>query len=137
MGSISAIAGAVLIAGATFAKFGVPGALLGISIKVVATITLSIRKSALAKVSAVSFASMLLLFGLAITKGQKYPRRIGWLLITGGVALLSTDILEAFSGPISNVMNVAVPAIAILTSALMLWLGILMFQAIQRATAHA
>ena len=34
--------------GATFAKFGVPGALLGISIKVVGTITLSISKSALA-----------------------------------------------------------------------------------------
>ena len=80
---------------------------------------------------------MLLLFGLAITKGEKYPRRIGWLLTAGGGALLSRDILELFSGPISDVMDVAVPAIAILTSALMLWLGILMFRATQRATAHA
>ena len=122
--------------GATFAKFGLLGAILGTSI-VVATITLSISNSALAWVSEVSFASMLVLFGLAIAKGAEYPRRIGWLLTAGGVALLSTGILEAFSGPISDVMDVAVPAIAILTSALMLWLGILMFRTTQRATAHA
>jgi len=122
--------------GATLAKFGLLGAILGTTI-VVTTVTLSISNSTLAWVSEVSFASMLVLFGLAIAKGEEYPRRIGWLLTVGGVALLSTGILEAFSGPISDVTNIAVPAIAILTSALTLWLGILMFRTTQRATAHA
>ena len=122
--------------GATFAKFGLGGAILGTGV-VVTTITLGINNSALAWVSEISFASMLVLFGLAIVKGEDYPKWIGRLLTVGGVALLSTGILEAYSGPISDVANIALPVIAILTSALTLWLGVLMYRTTQRAAAHA
>ena len=122
--------------GATFAKFGLGGAILGTGI-VVTTITLGINNSALAWISEISFASMLVLFGLAIVKGEDYPKWIGRLLTVGGVALLSTGILEAYSGPMGDVANIALPVIAILTSALTLWLGVLMYRTTQRAAAHA
>ena len=122
--------------GASLAKLGLGAAALGTGI-VVTNVTFGITNSALTWVSEISFATMLVSFGLAIIKGEDYPRGIGRLLTVGGVALLATGILEAYSGPIGDIAHVALPVIAILTSALTLWLGVLMYRTTQRATAHA
>jgi drug/metabolite transporter (DMT)-like permease len=66
-------------------------------------------------------------YGLAVRSGERFPSRLGWIAVAGGVAAATVGLVQLVTGP-SFVTAYVFPAIAALLSLWLIAIGVLLWR---------
>jgi hypothetical protein len=82
----------------------------------------------------VFFGVTFILFGLAVSSGARYPRRLGWVAVLGGAGAAVAGAIQLFTGP-SFVTLFIFPVFAALLSLWVVVMSVLLWQRTSSAPA--